>query len=270
MLLQSSNVRGVTTYLDRLLEATVGRVADAKSSRPQSELEAMAKDLPAPRPFADALKRPGLSVIAEIKRASPSLGEIDLGLEAGAQSKRYQEGGASAISVLTEPQFFKGSFADLTEVKAAVEIPVLRKDFIIDPYQVIESVVVGADAILLIVAALGSGSQLSDLHSWATEMGLGVLVEVHDEHELETALALWPQVIGINQRDLTTFDVDNRLAIRMRASVPREVVLVAESGIKDAEDMQALKDAGLDAVLIGETLVRSKDPAGELKRLLGG
>jgi indole-3-glycerol phosphate synthase len=262
-------VPGVSSYLDRLLEATTVRVAAAKKARSLHDLEEIIKDVEPPRSFIDGLKQPGLSIIAEIKRASPSLGDIDVGLDVTELASSYQAGGARAISVLTEPRFFKGSFEDLASAKAATNLPVLRKDFIIDPYQVFESRAEGADAVLLIVAAIDSKALLAELHSSAIAYRLGVLVEVHSHEELDIALSLSPRVVGVNQRDLTTFDVDKGLAIAMRPSVPDDVLLVAESGVKDRQDILGLEDAGVDAVLIGETLVRATDPAKELKKLLG-
>jgi indole-3-glycerol phosphate synthase len=208
------------------------------------------------RDFAAALRAPGISLIAEHKRRSPSAGAIreDLTLEDVVAS--YQRGGAAALSVLTENPNFGGSLDDLRRARAASSLPILRKDFIVDPYQLHESLAAGADAILLIVAAL-EDPHLSALNDLASELGLAVLVEVHDERELHRALAVGAGLIGINNRDLTTLEVDTRRTFELRARVPTGKVVVAESGFSRRAELDELAAAGVDAVLIGEALMRS-------------
>ncbi|HEY5318430.1 MAG TPA: indole-3-glycerol phosphate synthase TrpC, partial [Solirubrobacteraceae bacterium] len=210
------------------------------------------------RPFASALARPGLAVIAEHKRHSPSAGTIrdDLALEEVVEA--YERGGAAVLSILTEAPSFHGSLADLQRAREASALPLLRKDFIIDPYQVTESLAAGADAILLIVAAL-SVAELATLYESARAAGLAVLVEVHDERELEQAVAVGAEIIGINNRDLTTLDVDTSRTFGLLSSVPAGVTVVAESGFRARSELDELECAGVQGVLIGEALMRSPD-----------
>jgi indole-3-glycerol phosphate synthase len=207
------------------------------------------------RDFVAALRQPGLAVIAEHKRRSPSAGPIrdDLGLEEVVAA--YEHGGAAALSILTEGPNFGGSLEDLRRARAASSLPILRKDFTLDPYQVLEAHAAGADAILLIVAALEDG-QLAELHAAAVELGLAALVEVHDAGELERALALAPRLIGINNRDLTTLQVDRRRTFELRAAIPDGVAVVAESGFSQRGQLDGLP---VDAVLVGEALMRASD-----------
>ncbi len=218
------------------------------------------------RPFAQALARPGLSLIAEHKRRSPSAGTIreDLGLEdvVGA----YERGGAAALSILTEGANFGGRLPDLGLARELSTLPILRKDFIVDAYQLVESVAAGADAVLLIVAAL-SPAELARLHGEATSLGLAVLVEVHNARELEVAAELGAELIGINNRDLTTLAVDPRTTFALLPRVPGSAVVVAESGFRTRRELDELADAGLDAVLIGEALMRSPDLEVACRRL---
>ncbi len=210
------------------------------------------------RDFIAALRRPGLAVIAEHKRRSPSAGAIrdDLVLEDVVAA--YERGGAAALSVLTEGPNFGGSLDDLRRARAATSLPVLRKDFTVDAYQVHEAHAAGADAILLIVAAL-EDAQLAELHGLANQLGLAALVEVHDAGELERALALRPRLIGINNRDLTTLEVDLRRTFELRRAIPAGVTVVAESGFSGSEQLRDLARARVDAVLVGEALMRSAD-----------
>ncbi len=210
------------------------------------------------RSFAGALERPGLSVIAEHKRRSPSAGAIreDLALEDVVRS--YERGGAAALSVLTEGQSFGGSLGDLRTSRAAATLPILRKDFVVDPYQVVESAAWGADAILLIVAALDPGL-LRELQALAQSLGLDALVEVHDERELELAVAAGARLIGINNRDLSTLVVDTRRTFELLGQIPAGTTVVAESGFSRAHELDELERAGVDGVLIGEALMRSPD-----------
>jgi indole-3-glycerol phosphate synthase len=210
------------------------------------------------RPFAEALSRPGLSLIAEHKRNSPSAGTIREDLSLKEVVAAFELGGAAALSILTEGPNFGGSLDDLREARAASTLPILRKDFIVDPFQENEAMGAGADAILLIVAAL-TEQELRDLHLRATGMGLSVLVEAHDERELDAALEIGARVVGINNRDLTTLKVDTRRAFDLVARVPDGVIKVAESGFSTPEELSELEAAGFDAVLMGEALMRAHD-----------
>jgi indole-3-glycerol phosphate synthase len=220
------------------------------------------------RDFTAALAAPGLSVIAEHKRRSPSAGEIRADLELEDVVSAYQRGGARALSVLTEQVGFGGSLEDLERARRAATLPILRKDFMVDEYQVVEAVAGGADAILLIVAALDP-ADLKSLHDRARGLGLGALVEVHDGDELAIASTIEPAVIGINNRDLTTLEVDTARTFELLASVPAGTLIVSESGLRDADDVAAVAAAGVDAVLVGEALMRSDDIEAAC-RALGG
>jgi indole-3-glycerol phosphate synthase len=218
--------------------------------------------------FVERLSRPaGLNVIAECKRRSPSRGVLRPGYDAAAIAARYEANGAAAISVLTEPAFFDGSLDDLRSVRSRVGLPLLRKDFVVDGYQLAEARAAGADAVLLIVAALEPGV-LAALHREAAGLGLAVLVEVHDLDELAAALALDPEVIGVNNRNLKTLDVDPSAALGLIESVPDHVVAVAESGLRERADLLRLRDAGFDAFLVGERLVSALDPGLALGELM--
>jgi len=221
------------------------------------------------RSFLDALRATGLSVIAEHKRSSPSAGTIREDLALADVVRAYERGGAAALSVLTEESRFGGTLADLGAARAASSLPILRKDFIVDTYQVLEAYAAGADAILLIVAALTT-NELRRLHLDATELGLDVLVEVHDRLECELAAELGAPVIGVNNRDLKTLQVDTRRALELRSLLPAGTVTVAESGYSRAEQLEELAEAGIDAVLIGETLMRAADPGAALSALRAG
>jgi indole-3-glycerol phosphate synthase len=211
-----------------------------------------------PRAFREALRGDDLSLIAEHKRRSPSAGVIRDDLKLEQVVGAYQRGGAAALSILTEPTRFGGSLDDLRAARATSELPILRKDFIVDRYQLAESVVAGADAVLLIVAAL-SEPELSDLHALAAELGLAALVEVHDARELEVALAIGAELIGINNRNLATLEVDTRTTFQLLPRVPAGVTVVAESGFSRPEELEELAHAGVNAVLIGEALMRARD-----------
>ena len=236
-----------------------------------AELERLAAQRAAadpPRGFAAALTRPGLSVIAEHKRRSPSAGAIREGLEIEDVVRAYQAGGAAALSVLTERVGFGGTLDDLRRARAATSLPILRKDFVVDPYQVVESMAAGADAILLIVAALGP-DELAALYGQAQGFGLGVVVEVHDAAELAVAAALRPEVIGINNRDLTTLAVDTERTFELLEQVPGGTATVSESGLRTRSDLERAAAAGVDAVLIGEALMRSPDVEAACRALTG-
>lgn len=207
-----------------------------------------------------ALAGPQLSVIAEVKRHSPSKGSLDEALDPAALARAYVEGGAAAISILTDEAFFHGSLDDLAAVRTAVDVPLLRKDFTIDPRDVCDARIAGADLVLLICAALSDG-EMDELATTAADLDLEVLFEVHDEAELERVLDRGPTIVGINQRDLRSFDVDPARAQRLVQSIPSEIYAIAESGISTASDAQTLGEAGFDGVLVGEYFVRSNDPA---------
>ncbi len=219
------------------------------------------------RGFANALRSPGLSVIAEIKRRSPSKGALDSTLDPAEVARLYEVGGAAALSVLTDEAHFGGSVNDLQAARSAVSLPVIRKDFTVCPADVWEAGLMGADCILLIVAVL-SDAELASCSGAAEELGLDVLWETHDEHEVERALPHAPKIIGVNQRDLHSFQVDQERAVRVVAAIPDEVVKVAESGVRGPDDAFVLHQAGYDAVLVGESLIRSDDRAASVRALV--
>lgn len=257
----------MTDVLDRIVRgkrAEVGRLGPwADALRKQAESAEPARD------FAGALRGGStVSVIAEVKRKSPSAGWIHRDLNAAGQASVYEHGGASAVSVLTDEEHFGGSREDLESARDAVSVPVLRKDFIIDPVQVHEARAMGADGVLLIVRILEE-ERLRALHGLVEELGMAALVETHDAEELDRALAVGATVIGINNRDLSTFRTDLSVAESLAPGVPEGVVLVGESGIHDPEDVDRLGAAGVDAVLVGESLVRSPDAMEAVGRLAG-
>jgi indole-3-glycerol phosphate synthase len=220
----------------------------------------------APKDFLGALRRPTLAVIAEMKQRTPSMGVLAEEYDPADLAHAYADGGAAAISVLTHMAGFGGRVEHLRIVRAATELPILRKDFVSDPYEIAEARACGADAVLLIVAAL-EPAQLKDLLATARSRGVAALVEVHDEAETEAAVEAGAKAVGVNHRDLRTFEVDLGLTERLRKLVPREVVLVAESGIRGPEDARRMRDAGADAILVGELLMRSHDPAARIREL---
>jgi indole-3-glycerol phosphate synthase len=257
----------MATYLDRIL-AKHRAVADS-DDRDLSDLVAATAAWGPPRGFRRAiLDRPDgeLGVIGEIKRRSPSKGDLNLSLDPAAWAVLYESAGASCLSVLTDEEFFGGSAADLGAAAAACSLPVLRKDFTVSEFDVCDARLMGADCVLLIVAAL-SASELLRFHRLAVDIGLDVLVEIHDEPELDRALDVGAELIGVNQRDLVTFQVDHDRALRMAGLIPDSVVKVAESGVRHAGDARSLREAGYDAVLVGETLVTASDPASTLASL---
>ncbi|HWE07970.1 MAG TPA: indole-3-glycerol phosphate synthase TrpC [Solirubrobacteraceae bacterium] len=261
----------MSNALDTILEETRRRVAVRRSEVPVPVLERRARQraqTDPPRGFAAALRRKGLSIIAEHKRRSPSAGVIreDLVLEDVVVA--YERGGAAALSVLTEEASFGGSLADLRRARTASRLPILRKDFVVDPYQVTEAAAGGADAILLIVAAL-EPAQLAELHARAESWGLDVLVEVHDERELEVASGIPAPVIGINNRDLTTLTVDPERTFALLEKMPPGAVIVSESGWRTRDELDRLEPAGVDAVLVGEALMRSADVQAACRELAG-
>ncbi len=255
--------------LDRIVGTTREDVERRKRSVSLAELEAALSDRPEPRPFGEVLVRPGISLIAEHKRRSPSAGAIRDGATATEVVQAYERGGAAALSVLTETEHFGGSLQDLTDAIAATELPVLRKDFIIDPYQLYESAVAGADAILLIVAALDH-DELYELHHEARGLDLDVVVEVHDEPELERALDVDADILGLSNRDLPDFSVDIERTYELLSDVPAGKTVVSESGFSAREQLDDLDRVGVDAVLVGETLMRAADIEAACRALAGG
>lgn len=256
--------------LDEIAERTRQRVAEEKSAVPLSEMKnrALAMDANTGFPFKKALGGDDISFICEVKRASPSKGMIAEDFPYLEIARDYESAGASAISCLTEPFWFKGKDEYLTEIARAVNIPVLRKDFTVDEYMIYQAKTLGASAVLLICSIL-SKEQLAEYLEIAHSLGLSALVEAHDEDEVGTALSVGAGIIGVNNRDLRTFTVDIHNSARLRKLVPPEVLFVSESGIRTAADVAALRDNGTNAVLIGETLMRSPDKKAALAELRG-
>ncbi len=249
----------MATYLDDLVTGATRRVAVARELEPLGALRERAQDVRGARTLYDALSVRGVSVIAEVKRASPSKGSLARDLDAATQAQHYLDGGAAAISVLTEPDQFLGSLDDLSAV-ARLGATTLRKDFIVDPYQIWEAKLAGASAVLLIVAALDERT-LAALHDEADTAGLTSLVEVHDEAEAAVASRIGARVVGINARDLRTFVLDRDAFARLRPTLAPGTIAVAESGVRDPDDVHRAAADGADAVLVGETLVTADDPA---------
>jgi indole-3-glycerol phosphate synthase len=256
----------VSSFLDDLLDGARRRVAAARAVEPLDELRSRATALAPPPSFLRALQAPGVGVIAEVKRASPSRGDLAPGLVAADLAEAYRVAGAAAISVLTEPDRFKGCLEDLTDV-AALGTPTLRKDFLVDPYQVWEARAAGASAVLLIVAALDDDG-LDELLREAREAELDALVEVHDVTELGQALDVRAAIIGVNARDLRTFDVDRDAFARLRGDIPTGTMAIAESGIRGPDDVRRAAAQGADAVLVGESVVTAADPRAAVAALV--
>ena len=274
------------TFLDKLVAATLEELGKRKAeTAPERLVEMIAGQRPA-RDFVGAITGPTIKLIAEIKRASPSKGDLNPSIDAVSLAQTYQSAGASAISVLTEPRFFKGSLSDLAAVASAVDIPVLRKDFVLDAYQVYEARAFGADAVLLIAAIL-SDEHLADLLDITHRLGMAALIEVHDGEELDRVLQALTLAlsqgergqayrvrasriaIGINNRNLADFTVDLGTTLGLRARVPVGMTMVSESGIHSREDVLQLEAAGVNAILVGEALVTSGDPQARIRSLLG-
>jgi indole-3-glycerol phosphate synthase len=254
--------------LDAILAKTRERVSTEKDRRPLSAAHPAVLQAPPTRPFAAALARTGrVNVIAEHKRRSPSRGAIREDLRPADVARAYEAAGAAALSVLTDEAFFGGRLEHLREARAATALPALRKDFVLDPWQVWEARAAAADAVLLIVAAL-TDVELEGLLAVAREAGLDALVEVHDGAELDRALAAGARVVGVNSRDLRTLAVSLDTALALAPAIPDDVVAVAESGIRTGADLHRLRDAGFDAFLVGEHLMASPDPGEALRRLL--
>lgn len=258
----------MNNFLQEVVDRTRADVAARREQVPLDALQAQLGPAPRARPFSEALVQEGISLIAEMKRASPSKGPIRPDATVADIVRAYEAAGASACSILTEPHWFGGSLDDLREARAACDLPLLRKDFIVDPYQLAEARLAGADAVLLIVAALDP-DDLTSLQDQAGEIGLDCLVEVHDEDELETALECGAEIIGVNNRNLQTLDVDPDTALRLLVDAPAGTIVVAESGITSNSDVQRLEEAGVDAILVGEALMREDDPAAAVHALLG-
>jgi indole-3-glycerol phosphate synthase len=256
----------MSVRLERIVAATRERLEERRRERSHAELERDIDRRGAGRPFREALSQAGISVIAEHKRRSPSAGVIREGAGVREIVQAYERGGAAALSVLTEEDHFGGSLADLREAVAATDLPVLRKDFTVDAYQLVEAKVAGADAVLLVVGAL-EPAELGELYADARALDLDALVEVHDERELETALELDVDVVGINNRDLVDFTVDIRRTFELLADVPAGKTVVSESGISERAQVDELEGVGVDAVLVGETLMRAPDPEAAVREL---
>lgn len=254
------------SFLDELVASTRARVAVSRVAVTDRELEQRIAALPGPRDFTAAVRGDETSVIAEIKRATPSQGPLDLDLDARELALSYERGGAAAISVLTEPEYFKGSLADLEAARAA-SVPLLRKDFILDPFQIVEARASGADCVLLIVRI--AAADLADLLERTRSLGMEALVEVFSEHDLEAALGAGATLIGVNHRDLATFEVDPQRTLKMVPLMPPEVTVVAASGVSSRAEVHELADAGVHAVLVGQSLVSAGDPEQKLRELLG-
>lgn len=256
----------MSSRLERILADTHDLVPALR--RRQTELRALAENRPPPPDWVRAFVRPDVTVIAEVKRRSPSSGLISLDLDPAALAKDYSSGGARAISVLTNETFFGGSLADLESATDAVDLPIIRKDFIVDPVQVYEARAAGASAILLIVRAI-EREQLADLFRLASEMGLGTLIEVHSRKELDEALRVDPAYIGVNSRDLSTFQVELDRLAGILQSIPEGMTAVAESGITTREDVELVASWGADAALVGTALARSTNPVNAVRLLTG-
>jgi indole-3-glycerol phosphate synthase len=258
--------------LNRILQQKQQEIDAARALVPESLLREQLAQAPAIRDFTGALRAKAAAglpaVIAEVKKASPSKGVIRADFDPAEIGRSYARGGAACLSVLTDKIFFQGALADLGLARAASGLPVLRKDFIVDPYQILEARVAGADCILLIVAAL-SLADLQALEAQAMALGLTVLVEVHDEAELELALTLHTPLLGINNRNLRTFETNIDTSIRLQARVPSDRMVVAESGILSPDHVARLRQAGVPAFLVGEAFMRAADPGAELARLFG-
>jgi len=256
-------------FLEQILQAKNREVMAKKARTPARQLARKLAEAPVLRPFRPSLTGEGIRLIAELKRASPSKGLLCPDFQPLKLARIYEEAGAAALSVLTEENFFRGSLAYLSLVKNGTQnLPVLQKDFIIDPYQIVEARVHGADAVLLIVAALPR-PQLTRLLQEAKALGMDALVEIHNQSELADALAAEAEIIGINNRDLQTFQVDLETTFRLVEAIPKDKVVVAESGIQNRQQLQRLAAAGVNAALVGEALVTAADPGAKLRELRG-
>ncbi|MDF2803299.1 MAG: trpC [Anaerocolumna sp.] len=256
--------------LDNIVNSVKLRIEKDKEFIPLSKMKIMAESLSKDTgfPFENALKSKDISFICEVKKASPSKGIIDDDFPYLTIAKEYEDAMASCISVLTEPEYFKGSDRYLTEIRQVVSLPLLRKDFIIEPYQIYQSKVIGADCVLLICSLL-ENKKLEEYLELCNELGLSALVEAHDEEEVKRAVACKSRIIGVNNRDLKTFQVDINNSVRLRKLVPQSTLFIAESGIKNSQDIDVLRSANVNGVLIGETLMRADNKVETLKQLRG-
>ena len=257
------------TILDKIVATKREEIAAARSVVSEDELRERIAIAPPVRDFYGALaSSDSIALIAEVKKASPSKGVIRADFDPVAIAKAYQASGATCISCLTDEQYFQGSLEYLTAIRGEVDIPVLRKDFILDPYQLLEARAAGADAVLLIAECLDD-CHLRSLHNGAIELGMTPLVELYEPKNLPRVMEAGAQFIGINNRDLRTFEVDLQHTVRLRKQIPEDCLVVGESGIETHDDVQLLADAGIDAILVGESLMRAGDIAGAVKKLLG-
>ena len=257
----------MATILDAIVASKRREIELARQQTPGAELERRVASLPPMRDFEGALRRPGMQIIAEVKKASPSAGLIRADFDPVAIARIYEKHGAACVSVLTDAPFFQGDLSHLTLVRKAISLPVLRKDFILDRYQLLEARAAGADAVLLIAEILPGGS-LADLHRHARDLGLNVLVELYNADQLSRVLDCGATLIGINNRDLRHFNTRLEHSLELADQVPRDRCLVSESGIRDHADLQRLESAGVKAVLVGESLMRAADIGAQLDRLL--
>ena len=255
------------TILDKILARKEEEVAARKQTTPEAKMVNLVRVACVPRDFKGALQKANVALIAEVKKASPSKGVLIEDFDPVQLGRTYATNGASAISVLTDEDFFQGKLKYLQDVRGRVSLPILRKDFIIDPYQVLEARSVDADAVLLIVAALEDG-QMKELYDTIIQNGMTPLVEVHNEAELDRALALGATVVGINNRDLKTFNVDLNTTARLAQRVPPDVVLIAESGIRSEQDVKHMGALGASAVLVGESLVKAAHEGRDLGQVM--
>lgn len=254
--------------LERIVAARRRALAVEKQTTPAAKLEERAAAAPPPRDFAAALTRDGINVIAELKKASPSRGVLRAAYNPAALAPALERAGAAALSVLTEPEFFQGALEDLTVARQVTSLPAMRKDFLFDPYQLYQARAAGADAYLLIAAILTTGA-LKQLITLGKQLGMAALVEAHTDEELARALEAGAEIVGINNRNLKTFEVSVETSLRLIESVPETRVAVSESGLGTAEDLVRLRAAGFDAFLIGERLMQAADPAAALRALTG-
>jgi len=254
-------------FLQKILETKREEIQERKVLLPLSELKRRLAESPPPLDFDGAIRSRDRALVAEVKRSSPSRGRIREDFDPVAIARIYAEGGAAAVSVLTESRFFEGRDSFLRDIRQNVNLPLLRKDFIIDPYQIYETRFLGGDALLLITRALDDG-RLKEFIRLSSELGLASLVEIHDEADLEKALSSGAGIIGINNRDLSTFATDLEVSLRLAPLVPQGMTVISESGIRSRSDIQRLESAGIHAFLVGETLMREKDIGRKMKELL--
>jgi indole-3-glycerol phosphate synthase len=254
-------------FLEKILESKREEIERRKIALPLSELKRRLAESPFPLDFDGAIRSRARALVAEVKRSSPSRGRIREDFDPVAIARIYAENGAAAISVLTESRFFEGRDSFLQDIRQNVGLPLLRKDFIIDPYQIYETRLLGGDALLLISRALGA-DQLQEFIRLSSDLGLSPLVEIHDEADLEKAISAGARIVGINNRDLSTFATNLEVSLRLAPLVPQGMTVISESGIRSRKDMERLESAGIRAFLVGETLMREKDIRGKIQELL--